>query len=359
MARFLVCCLCWILTCATAFGDKKRETIEFPSEDGTPITADVYWSDASDHGLPFVCLFHQAGFSRGEYVEIAPRLVELGYNCMAVDARSGGVANKVTNKTVSRMVEAGKKKVGNDFIRAYPDIVAALQYARSNYADGKLIAWGSSYSASLVFKADAENEGLIDGILSFAPNDMTEWTRDWIIKSAESVKHPVFITSARRERDKWKRLQETLPEDQVTTFVPVSAGRHGSSALWKSTRENDLYWAEVENFLAEHFSPNSESADANQVAGDTTTTAAANAAATAVATVSTSVSASGPPFAAVPTAAVDPAKSAIAEAPSEPAATETEAGHGHGGHDGHGHGGTEEAETAGHGHGHGGEEGSN
>ena len=257
MFRLAVALSCGLLLCVPVSGEQPSETVEFPAEDGILITADVYWKDKDDHGLPFICLFHQAGYSRGEYLEIAPRLVELGYNCMAVDARSGSEFGNIRNLTAERCTEAGKQ-VGNDFMRAYPDIVAALKYARENFADGKLIAWGSSYSASLVFKADADNEGLVDGIISFSPNDMSQWTRAWINKSAETIKHPVFITSARRERIRWKRLSEALGEDQVTTFVPAGAGRHGSSALHKSTRDHQAFWTAVEEFLQEKFPPTSE-----------------------------------------------------------------------------------------------------
>ncbi len=266
MLRWGFAVICGLALCVPGSGEERPETIEFSAEDGNLITADVYWKDKEDHGLPFICMFHQAGYSRGEYAEIAPRLVELGYNCMAVDARSGGEFAQVENLTAKRLLDAGKP-VGNNFMRAYPDVVAALKYARENFADGKLIAWGSSYSASLVFKADADNEGLVDGILSFSPNDLTKWTRDWIIKSAESIKHPVFITSARRERVRWKRLSETIPEDQVTTFVPAGAGRHGSSALLKSTRDHEAFWTAVEEFLQEKFPPTSEPKDADPVTG--------------------------------------------------------------------------------------------
>ncbi len=231
------------------------DTVQFPSADGLMITADVYWSDPSDHTLPFICLFHQANFSRGEYREIAPRLVKMGYNCMAIDARSGKVTNGIVNETAHRAKKAGKAQ---EFEHAKADLLAALQYARSNFAEGPLIAWGSSYSASLIFKVSAENESLVDGSLSFSPNVISRWTRDWIVTDAAMVKHPVFVTSARRESDKWDRLRTTIPEAQLTAFLPSTVGFHGARALWKNQRDSGDYWAAVESYLESNFPPNSQ-----------------------------------------------------------------------------------------------------
>ena len=180
---------------------------------------------------------------------------------MATDCRSGGEVNGIVNETARRADEAGKRIRRGDFNKAYPDVVAALQYARANFADGPLIAWGSSYSASLVLRASAENEGLVDGTLSFAPNDRAKWTRDWMMETAEKIKHPTFITSGRIEKKNWKWLSEKLPEDQLTSFLPQSPGQHGSRALWTKFKEHEDYWTAVEDFLAANFPPDSAMSD--------------------------------------------------------------------------------------------------
>jgi hypothetical protein len=41
---------------------------------------------------PYILLSHQAGSNRAEYAPIAPRLVKPGFNCLAIDQRSGGEA---------------------------------------------------------------------------------------------------------------------------------------------------------------------------------------------------------------------------------------------------------------------------
>ena len=81
-----------------------QETITFPSNDGLEISADVYIADPNKD-TAFIVLFHQAGWSRGEYLEIAPKLNALGFNVMAVDQRSGGAINDVNNESTQRAEE--------------------------------------------------------------------------------------------------------------------------------------------------------------------------------------------------------------------------------------------------------------
>jgi len=84
----------------TQSSNAQGETITFPSKDGLTITADTYITNP-DNKTPFIVLFHQAGWSRGEYNEIAPKLNKLGFNCMAVDQRSGGSVNGIQNETTA------------------------------------------------------------------------------------------------------------------------------------------------------------------------------------------------------------------------------------------------------------------
>ena len=83
------------------------KTINFPSKDGLSITADLYLiKEAKD----IILLCHQAGFSRGEYVETAKRLNKLGYSCLAIDQRSGKVVNGIVNQTAKLAIEKGVEK---------------------------------------------------------------------------------------------------------------------------------------------------------------------------------------------------------------------------------------------------------
>ncbi|MCK5220212.1 MAG: alpha/beta hydrolase, partial [Candidatus Aminicenantes bacterium] len=124
----------------------KGETVIINSIDGLNIKADVY--EIKDKKAPVILLFHQAGFSRGEYRETAPLLNDFGFNCVAIDQRSGKGVNGVKNEA---FLDASKKGLGVKYSDAFPDLKAALKFVMRKYPLNKIIVLGSSYSASLVF----------------------------------------------------------------------------------------------------------------------------------------------------------------------------------------------------------------
>lgn len=224
-----------------------KKTIEFDSEDGLKITADTYIKH--DFEKPFIVLFHQAGWSRGEYLEIAPKLNELGFNCMAIDQRSGWMINEVENQTAARAV---KKRMLTYYPDAIPDLLAAIKYAKKNFAKGKLIIWGSSYSSALVLKLAGEDKDLCDALLSFAPGEYFErfgFTSDWISKSAKNIEVPVFITSAKSEKPNWMPIYEKIKSDKKEFYLPETDGQHGSRALWEKFPDHKGYWKAIKKYL--------------------------------------------------------------------------------------------------------------
>lgn len=228
------------------FADDVK-TITFKAEDGLQITADVYISH--DLSNPFIILYHQAGWSRGEYNEIAPKLNAMGFNCMAVDQRSGEAVNGVENETYKEAVKKGK---ATDYISAYEDLKSALEYADKNYAKGKLIVWGSSYSSSLVIKLASDYPELIDGVLAFSPGEYFARlgkSENFISDAAKNVKCPIFITSAKSEKDNWENIYNNITVKTKSSFVPTSAGNHGSRALWERFQDSKSYWSAVKKFL--------------------------------------------------------------------------------------------------------------
>ena len=155
-----------VLDCLSLSSASSFKTISFTSKDGLQVTADLYLAHPTE--APFIVLFHQAGASRGEYRMIAPELNAFGFNAMAVDQRIGNSFNAITNETAKRY---GTEGMSEAYIDALPDMEAAIKYARKNYAKGKLIIWGSSYSASLVLKIAGDNPNLADGVLAFSPGE--------------------------------------------------------------------------------------------------------------------------------------------------------------------------------------------
>ncbi len=234
-----------------AFAEGK-ETITFPAKDGIEITADEYIK-YEGKSTPLIVLFHQAGWSRGEYLEIAPKLNDLGFNCIAVDLRAGELINGVENETAINAKEANKK---TRYIDALEDMIAALHFVRTKYSPDKVIAWGSSYSAALVLHIAGEYPKLIDGALSFAPGEYFAnqgKTNSWIEESAANIEVPVFITSARNENNNWSNIFEAIKSRHKISFIPSSKGNHGSRALWDQFEDSADYWEAVNSFLASNF----------------------------------------------------------------------------------------------------------
>ena len=227
--------------------DQEAKTITFPSKDGLTLTADLYIMH--DKSAPFIVLFHQARWSRGEYEEIAPRLNMMGFNCMAVDLRSGGQVNGVKNQSFLLAQEQMKP---TNYVDAYKDIESSIEYARKFYAQGKMIAWGSSYSSALVLKYAGDNIDKVDAVLSFSPGEYFAnqgRSKQWITESAAQITQPVFITSAKGEKSSWSGIFAAIQSDKKEFFLPTTAGNHGSSALWSKFGDSVYYWEAVEKFL--------------------------------------------------------------------------------------------------------------
>ena len=238
--------LIFILSIITFFISKntfaQTKTIEFRSEDGVTVTADLYLIDSDK---PFIILFHQAGYSRGEYINIAPKLNEMGFNCMAIDQRSGKEVNGIENETNKSAVFLNKKTKYPD---AIPDVEVALEYVKNELRASKIIIWGSSYSAALVLYLGSQYPNDIDGILSFSPGEYFKIDGNEIKSFTPKIACPVFITSAKNEHDSWKEIYEAISSEK-SEFLPKVKGKHGSKALWKDSDENEDYWNAVRAFL--------------------------------------------------------------------------------------------------------------
>ncbi len=235
-----------LLFFSSAIYATDSKTIYFKSKDGIDIASELYMPHPKT--APFIVLFHQANWSRGEYKEIAPKLNSMGYNCMAVDLRSGGSVNDVTNQTKLNAVKAMKD---TQYIHALPDMRAAVTYAATHFAEGKLIIWGSSYSAALSIKVGSEMKDQVDGILAFSPGEyFASEGRDFIASAAQKIKDPIFITSAKGEKNAWWGIYVAISAENKTYYLPESMGNHGSRALWSKFTDADDYWAAVSAFLS-------------------------------------------------------------------------------------------------------------
>lgn len=222
-------------------------TVTFPSKDGIPVTADLYM--AYDKSAPLILLCHRANWSRGEYLEIAPKLNLLGFNAIAIDQRSGKTKNNVDNATKLAAEAAGK---GTTYLDAVQDIQSAIEYA-SKLSKKKIILWGSSYSSSLGFTLVKSNSDKIAAYLAFSPGEYFKdlgKAENWIAAEAKDISVPVFVTSRPSEKNDAQPIFEAIKSKDKTYFVPETDSKHGSQALYEATPGNEASWEKVNAFLS-------------------------------------------------------------------------------------------------------------
>ena len=218
-----------------------QRTITFPSKDGVTITADMYDIDSL---APVMLLCHQAGYSRGEYLETAKRLNKFGFNCMAIDQRSGKECNAVPNETARSASRAGKP--GN-YSDAEQDIVSAIDFLSNKY-HRRIVLLGSSYSASLALIIAKENENVC-AVTVFSPGEYLGG-KDLVRKKIAGLDKPVYATSSLDEAGEVTELIRDVNSKLKVQFIPKSQGNHGSKVLWTTNSSNQEYWLTLMAFLS-------------------------------------------------------------------------------------------------------------
>ena len=213
--------------------------IHFPSKDGLPITADLYQKEGNKD---FMLLCHQAEFSRGEYIKTAPQLLEMGFNCLAIDQRAGRKANDIMNETTKA---AKAKHLNIRYTDAVQDIETAIDKAYKLNNNQPIILVGSSYSAALALYLGNTNK--VKAIAVFSPG---EYIRGFEIgQAAKNLKKPIFVTCAKKEIDAVSALTKDIDSQYLTFYQPTEQGIHGSRALWDSTDGHEGYWKAFRTWL--------------------------------------------------------------------------------------------------------------
>lgn len=220
------------------------DAIKYPSLDGLSISAYLYTDN--NKSKPFILLFHQSSYSKGEYLEIAPKLTDLGFNVMAVDLRSGDMVNFIENETSDRALDLN---LSTERISTLPDIEASILYAQKYLCTNKLILWGSSYSSSLVLYIANKTKN-ISAILSFSPGEYyKKQGKHFIQNHVNHLNMPIFITSKKEEKKNWWDIYQAIPSKEKIYFLPKTNGVHGAKALWKENPSHQVYWDAVISFL--------------------------------------------------------------------------------------------------------------
>lgn len=219
------------------------KAVSFKSKDGLKISGQLY---EVGKDKPVILLCHQAGYNKYEYADIAPKLNQLGYNCLAIDQRSGGEFADHQNATFNEAAEQGIQNI--DFVDAQQDMEAAVDFLYKKYKK-PVTVWGSSYSSSLALFIAAEHEK-VKAALAFSPGNYFGKARPPLAEVLPKLDKPFFITSSKAEAGEIKKhLKGVALSGSSVHFVPESDGFHGSKALWTGQEGAEEYWEAVKEFL--------------------------------------------------------------------------------------------------------------
>ncbi len=222
------------------FSSYAQKPIRFPARDGVKITADQYLHHKDSS---YIILCHQAKSSRGEYNEIAGRMGKLGYNCLAIDLRSGQEFNYKINETA---MEARQRGLPVDYMDAEADIVDAIEFVK-RISNRRIILVGSAYSASLALKIASEDK-IISTVVAFSPGEYFGSLIS-IRETITGLDIPIFVSCKADEVPYVKELVSGITSKKMITFYPKQGGKQGAESLFKSNSNNQEYWINLLNFM--------------------------------------------------------------------------------------------------------------
>jgi dienelactone hydrolase len=227
-------------------------TVTFPSADGHTVTAD--WYRGRHRVAPTIVLAHQSQSSRGEYRQIAPRLVRMGFNALAVDTRWGqrDPWNDVVNETaaaagtaevIARNVRSEMRAVQDG---SAEDLRGAIAWLRTQGATGPVVLWGSSMSANVVLKLSGTAPPQVVAALAFSPGEYRPDQPAEMQTVARALGIPVMVAYGTGERQVSRPVFLALTS-KGSRELHARHARHGASILL----DDPDNWREVESFLRE------------------------------------------------------------------------------------------------------------
>jgi len=246
-SRAIAAGLVLLLVIQTVRAQEASRSFELETEDRITIYGDLYEPENIEHP-PLILAFHQGGGDgRGEYAPIIPRLLQAGYAVMSIDQRRGGEVFQGTNRTVAGLSDGAEYT----YCDAYPDLKATLDYARTQ-GFGKLIAWGSSYSAALVIKLAAEFPNDIARVLAFSPASGDPMAGCEPRDPASRLTLPALIVRPEKEAElEWVSADLDAFRNMGHEVYVSPGGSHGSSVLVEARTgaPAEEAWARVLSFL--------------------------------------------------------------------------------------------------------------
>lgn len=231
MAAFL------LLVAAAAPAAARGEPVTLHASDGVTVYGTLTRADRP--GRAIALLFHQAGANRHEYDPIVPELTALGFDTLAIDQRAGGTLFGGRNQTVDQRGRNG------GYLAALPDLEAALAWAGTRHYP-RVVAVGSSYSASLVLLLAARHPPALTAVASFSPGEYFA-DKHLVGRAAARVTVPLYITTDPAEEARVDAVLAGTHGRHVIRYRP-RAGVHGASTL-VAARDPDGHAANLASFL--------------------------------------------------------------------------------------------------------------
>ncbi|MFO7868874.1 MAG: dienelactone hydrolase family protein [Bacteroidales bacterium] len=221
----------------------SQKLVTFRASDGLTVTADLYETDIESQR--YLLLFHQAEYSRGEFKQIATRLIKLGFNCLAVDLRYGNEVNFINNETAMR---ARQGSYDVSMLDAKRDMVAAIQYVHTLQDSARIFLLGSSYSASLALVLAQERED-VEAVIAFSPGEFFGAQLN-VENTLRGLDKPIFVGCPRSEYFYVSQLLSGVTSSNKVVFRPQSSdGLHGAKTLWWESATRDEFWLSLLFFL--------------------------------------------------------------------------------------------------------------
>ena len=238
MKKLFVTVICsFMLVCS--FGQR---IVSFKASDGLEVTADFYETFAESN--KYMLMFHQAEYSRGEFQQIAARIMKLDINCIAVDLRYGNEVNYINNETA---MLAKLNNYPQTMLDCEKDMLAAIEYVYSIDSSAQIFLMGSSFSASLCLKI-AKDRNDIKAVIAYSPG---EFFGDLsIAQYVKGIQIPTYIGCARSEYNYVSQIAENITSSTRVLFKPEEAdGSHGAKTLWWDSKTSEEFWLSLLFFL--------------------------------------------------------------------------------------------------------------
>ncbi len=245
----------WALTHQRKYSKISYKEVTMTTKDSVVVYGDLYTINKES---PTIIMFHQGGSNaKGEYHSITPKLLNKGYNIMAIDQRVGGSSYYGGyNRTISKL---GANSF--TYCDAYPDLETTLDYLIKNNYNGKRILWGSSYGAALAIQLTSKRQNDITALLAFSPSTGNAVKDCHPNQYLEHINIPLLLLRPKQEmeRESSKEQFKIAKKYHHQTYI-AKHGIHGSSMLVKERVENDVQknWNVVLEFLDDVTSHNKQ-----------------------------------------------------------------------------------------------------